>query len=113
MQSKEERFNFKKDKTNGLIKNFSGQFWLVVMLVFFERGAYYGMMSFISQYFVNSLGFTKEDVGAIKGVIQPLLYSLPIRGFRGQVKYVLSRFPLLHPGEPGIQTLYPLPGECI
>lgn len=62
----------------GFFRKFSGQFWLVVMFEFFERGAYYGMMSFISQYFVDSLGFPKENVGVIKGVIQPLLYFLPI-----------------------------------
>ena len=60
------------------ISSFSGQFWLVVMFEFFERGAYYGMMSFISVYFVNILDFPKENVGVIKGVIQPLLYFLPI-----------------------------------
>ncbi len=60
------------------IRSFSGQFWLVVMFEFFERGAYYGMMSFISVYFVNILHFPKENVGIIKGVIQPLLYFLPI-----------------------------------
>lgn len=59
-------------------KKLSGQFWLVVMFEFFERGAYYGMMSFLSQYFVDTLGFPKENVGVIKGVIQPLLYFLPI-----------------------------------
>jgi len=48
------------------------------MFEFFERGAYYGMMSFISVYFVNILHFPKENVGVIKGVIQPLLYFLPI-----------------------------------
>ena len=62
----------------GFFTKFSGQFWLVVMFEFFERGAYYGMMSFLSQYFVDSLGFPKENVGVIKGVIQPLLYFLPI-----------------------------------
>ena len=57
---------------------FSPQFWLVVIFEFFERGAYYGMMSFLSVYFSDSLGIPKENVGVIKGVIQPLLYFLPI-----------------------------------
>jgi len=59
-------------------KKFPPLFWLVVLFEFFERGAYYGMMSFISVYFVNVLDFPKESVGVIKGVIQPLLYFLPI-----------------------------------
>lgn len=65
-------------KKRGFFSKFSGQFWLVVMFEFFERGAYYGMMSFLSQYFVDTLGFSPEKVGVIKGVIQPLLYFLPI-----------------------------------
>ncbi len=67
-----------KKKRTGFFTKFSGQFWIVVMFEFFERGAYYGMMSFLSQYFVDSLQFPKENVGIIKGVIQPLLYFLPI-----------------------------------
>ncbi len=57
---------------------FSAQFWLVIMFEFFERGSYYGMMSFISVYFTDTLNIPKESVGVIKGVIQPLLYFLPI-----------------------------------
>jgi len=66
-----------KDKT-GIFKKFPPQFWLVVIFEFFERGSYYGMMSFISVYFTDSLNIPKESVGVIKGVIQPLLYFLPI-----------------------------------
>jgi len=53
-------------------------FWLVVVFEFFERGSYYGMMSVYSVYLTDILGFPKEDVGLIKGTIQPLLYFLPI-----------------------------------
>jgi dipeptide/tripeptide permease len=60
------------------IRSFPSLFWLVVMFEFFERGAYYGMMSFLSDYFVSTLHFPKENVGVIKGVIQPLLYFLPV-----------------------------------
>lgn len=65
----------KKEKN---LKKFSPQFWLVIIFEFFERGSYYGMMSFISVYFTDTLNFPKESVGIIKGVIQPLLYFLPI-----------------------------------
>jgi dipeptide/tripeptide permease len=65
-------------KQDGLLTSFSGQFWLVVFFEFVERGAYYGVMSFLSVYFSDTLGFAKESVGVIKGVIQPLLYFLPI-----------------------------------
>ncbi len=78
MSSEQQNTGAQPDQKKGFFKKFSGQFWLVVMFEFFERGAYYGMMSFISQYFVDSLHFPKENVGIIKGVIQPLLYFLPI-----------------------------------
>ncbi|HOJ18667.1 MAG: peptide MFS transporter [Ignavibacteriales bacterium] len=61
-----------------LFKAFPGTFWLVIMMEFFERGSYYGMMSILSVYFTDQLSFTKESVGVIKSVIQPLLYILPI-----------------------------------
>jgi POT family proton-dependent oligopeptide transporter len=63
--------------------SFPRSFWTVVTMEFFERGSYYGMMSVLSVYLVMStndggLGFSKEGVGAIKSVIVPMLYFLPI-----------------------------------
>jgi dipeptide/tripeptide permease len=52
---------------------FPGQFWLVIIFEFFERGSYYGMMSILSVYLTEHLHFAKESVGIIKGTIQPLL----------------------------------------
>ncbi len=60
------------------LRTFPGTYWVVIMFEFFERGAYYGMMSFLSVYLTENLGFAKESVGIIKGTIQPLLYFLPI-----------------------------------
>ncbi len=68
----------RKSENKSLWKKFPPQFWLVVMFEFFERGSYYGMMSILSVYLTNNLNFAKESVGLIKGVIQPLLYFLPI-----------------------------------
>ncbi len=59
-------------------RSFPGVFWLVVVFEFFERGSYYGMMSVLSVYMTDILHFSKEGVGLIKGVIQPILYFLPI-----------------------------------
>ncbi|MCL5992158.1 MAG: MFS transporter [Bacteroidetes bacterium] len=53
-------------------------YWISIMFEFFERGSYYGMMSILSIYLTDQLGFSKEGVGIIKGTIQPLLYILPI-----------------------------------
>jgi dipeptide/tripeptide permease len=64
-------------------RHFPRSFWTVVTMEFFERGSYYGMMSVLSVYLVLSkdeggLSFSKESVGAIKSVIVPMLYFLPI-----------------------------------
>jgi proton-dependent oligopeptide transporter, POT family len=67
----------------GTFRSFPRNFWAVISMEFFERGAYYGLMSVLSVYLVLSrneggLGFSKESVGAIKSTITPLLYLLPI-----------------------------------
>lgn len=71
-----------KEKKKGF-KSFPGNFWTVIVMEFFERGSYYGVMSVLSIYLILSpseggLGFSKEGVGAIKSTITPLLYLLPI-----------------------------------
>jgi len=71
------------EKTDNTRNSFPRSFWTVVTMEFFERGSYYGMMSVLSVYLVLSrgeggLGFSKESVGAIKSVIVPMLYFLPI-----------------------------------
>jgi proton-dependent oligopeptide transporter, POT family len=65
------------DKKHG-ISSFSKNYWIVILMEFFERGSYYGMMSILSVYMTDQLNFTKESVGVIKSTIQPLLYILPI-----------------------------------
>ncbi|MFH1159544.1 MAG: MFS transporter [bacterium] len=65
------------------ISSFPRNFWTVIVMEFFERGSYYGVMSVLSVYLVlnrdqGGLAFSKESVGAIKSVITPLLYFLPI-----------------------------------
>jgi dipeptide/tripeptide permease len=60
------------------LREFPFTYWLAIVFEFFERGSYYGMMSILSVYLTDRLGFSKQDVGVIKGTIQPLLYFLPI-----------------------------------
>jgi dipeptide/tripeptide permease len=62
----------------GIFKSFSKNYWTVIVMEFFERGSYYGMMSILSVYMTDQLNFSKESVGVIKSTIQPLLYILPI-----------------------------------
>lgn len=71
------------EKKNSGIRSFSKNFWTVIIMEFFERGSYYGVMSVLSVYLVmnvneGGLGFSKESVGVIKSTITPLLYLLPI-----------------------------------
>lgn len=64
-------------------KGFEKNFWVAILMEFFERGAYYGVLSVLSVYLVltgkeGGLGFSKTQAGTIMGTIQPLLYFLPI-----------------------------------
>ncbi|MBK9291636.1 MAG: MFS transporter [Bacteroidetes bacterium] len=63
--------------------SFTKNYWIAILMEFFERGSYYGVMSVLSVYLVmgpgdGGLGFSKESVGVIKSTITPLLYLLPI-----------------------------------
>ncbi len=64
--------------TKSGFKSFPLNYWIVILMEFFERGSYYGMMSILSVYMTDQLSYTKESVGVIKSVIQPMLYILPI-----------------------------------
>jgi dipeptide/tripeptide permease len=66
------------NKKKNVLSSFSLNYWVVIVMEFFERGSYYGMMSILSVYMTDQLNFSKESVGVIKSTIQPLLYILPI-----------------------------------
>ncbi|MDR1897204.1 MAG: MFS transporter [Prevotellaceae bacterium] len=64
-------------------KGFPRNYWIVILMEFFERGSYYGVMSVLSVYLTNSvteggLGISFEQAGLISSVTKPLLYLLPI-----------------------------------
>lgn len=90
------------EKKSGIF-SLPGTYWMAIIFEFFERGAYYGMMSVLSVYLIEQLDFSKEGVGIIKSTIQPLLYFLPIitgaiadkMGFR---KTLMVAFALLGGG---------------
>ncbi len=65
------------------LRSFPGNFWTVILLEFFERGAYYGLMSVLALYLGDTarggvLNFSEPEVGVLMGTITPLLYALPI-----------------------------------
>lgn len=75
--------NTTNDSSKSGFKSFPKNFWTVIVMEFFERGSYYGVMSVLSIFLILSpseggLGFSKEGVGVIKSTITPLLYLLPI-----------------------------------
>ena len=37
------------------ISSFSKNYWIVILMEFFERGSYYGMMSILSVYMTDQL----------------------------------------------------------
>ena len=61
-----------------LIPHFSKMYWLVIAFEFFERGSYYGMMSILAVYLTTKLNFLEYQVGNVLGIIQPIVYFLPI-----------------------------------
>ena len=70
-------------KSNKGIGSFNKNFWTVIVMEFFERGSYYGMMSVLSIFLIlgrteGGLGFSIGQAGAILGTIPPMLYFLPI-----------------------------------
>ncbi|MFW5701712.1 MAG: MFS transporter, partial [Bacteroidota bacterium] len=67
-----------KTKKKAAFRELPFTYWIAIIYEFFERGSYYGMMSVLSVYLVDQLGFDKTQVGVIKSTIQPLLYFLPI-----------------------------------
>lgn len=65
------------------IRSFTKNYWTAIGMEFFERGAYYGVLSILSVYLIlnpseGGLGFSREAAGAIMGTIPPLLYFIPL-----------------------------------
>jgi POT family proton-dependent oligopeptide transporter len=101
-------------------RSFNKNFWTVIVMEFFERGSYYGVLSVLSVYLIlqpenGGLGFTKESVGIIKSTITPLLYLLPIISGAiadrfGYRKTLLFSFIIMSIGYllAGLSTSYPL-----
>ncbi|MFC2130925.1 MFS transporter [Bacteroidota bacterium] len=89
------------------IKDLPFTYWISIIFEFFERGSYYGVMSILSVYMVDQLGFAKDGfsgVGTIRGFLQfAFIYGLPL--FSGAVadklgykKTLLVAFGLLGSG---------------
>ncbi|MBN1337298.1 MAG: MFS transporter [Deltaproteobacteria bacterium] len=58
-------------------------FWTAISFEFFERGAYYGVLSVLAVYLAadpatGGLGFSKDKVGVLTGIFMPVVYAMPI-----------------------------------
>ncbi|MDR2423736.1 MAG: MFS transporter [Prevotellaceae bacterium] len=75
--------NKTEKRTKNGLRSFPANYWVAIVMEFFERGSYYGLLSVLSVYLTNSLAdgglaFTYEQAGIISSVTKPLLYLLPI-----------------------------------
>jgi len=66
-----------------ILRQFPGVFWTANTLELFERWAYYGIFNLLALYLTNStesgaLGFTQVEKGLIMGIVNAILYFLPI-----------------------------------
>jgi len=65
------------------IRSFPGTFWAANTLELFERLAYYGIFNLLAIYLTNSpetgaLGFSQVEKGMIMGIVNAILYFLPV-----------------------------------
>ncbi len=65
------------------IKSYPKTFWSANTLELFERWAYYGIFNLLALYLTNSpesgaLGFTQVEKGLIMGIVNAILYFLPV-----------------------------------
>jgi proton-dependent oligopeptide transporter, POT family len=66
-------------------RGFPATFWVANVMELFERAAYYGLQSVMAVYLTTKvveggLGFTKQSVGFLQGIVYALTYVLPILG---------------------------------
>jgi dipeptide/tripeptide permease len=66
-----------------IIKNYPRTFWAANTLELFERWAYYGIFNLLALYLTGSqdtgaLGFSQVQKGLIMGIVNAILYFLPI-----------------------------------
>jgi POT family proton-dependent oligopeptide transporter len=66
-----------------VVRTLPGTFWAANALELFERLAYYGIFNLLALYLTNSpetgaLGFTQVEKGMIMGIVNAILYFLPV-----------------------------------
>ena len=54
------------EKKKNILFSFPRTFWMVNLMEFFERGAYYGLNSVLAVYLVKHLKFDEQSVGFLQ-----------------------------------------------
>ncbi|MGA1866481.1 MAG: MFS transporter [Thermoplasmatota archaeon] len=67
-----------KEKAVDTYRTFIPQFWVVISLELFERGAYYGIMGYFAFHLKYNLGISPSTFGIMFAVLLFLLYFIPI-----------------------------------
>ena len=90
------------------LATFPPAFWMANVMELFERGAYYGLNALLAVYLADKvadggLGFAKDDVGLLQGVVYAATYVVPILGGAladryGYRRMLLVAFSLLSAG---------------
>ena len=91
-----------------LLGAFPPTFWMANVFELFERGAYYGLNSLLAVYLADKvidggLGFAKDEIGLLQGVVYAATYIVPILGGAladryGYRRMLLVAFSLLSAG---------------
>ncbi|MGA1848619.1 MAG: MFS transporter [Thermoplasmatota archaeon] len=66
------------DKAVSTFKRYPPQYWVVISLELFERGAYYGIMGYYPVHLAQNLEFTGTMIGILYALLVFLLYFIPI-----------------------------------
>jgi len=66
------------EKVRNTYRTFIPQFWVVISLELFERGAYYGIMGYFAYHLKFNLGISPSTFGIMFAVLLFLLYFVPI-----------------------------------
>ncbi|MFW3146139.1 MAG: MFS transporter [Thermoplasmatota archaeon] len=61
-----------------MFRSYSPQYWVVISLELFERGAYYGIMGYFPVHMVRNVGLTGTEFGILYAILLALLYTVPL-----------------------------------
>ena len=66
------------EKAISTYRRYPAQYWVVISLELFERGAYYGIMGYYPVHLAQNLKFTGTEIGILYALLVFLLYFVPI-----------------------------------